>query len=291
MSHKLEIKKISLKYENQNTLTNVSTVLESGNIYGLIGRNGAGKTSLLSLIASYHLPTSGTIIYDGEALFEHAVHTKDIHFGYDRVYQDEIVEKANKYLESVHLHRPYFDKAYAAKLIKKFKIDLNKPLSKYSKGTVAAFHVMLGLANRTPVTIFDEVYLGLDAPTREMFYEELLEEHNRSERMFILSTHLVSEMEHLFDHVLILHEGQLIVDEDFETFTSRGVKLIGDENSVDELTSNKHILHTESLGRTKATTLYGGFTEEEWARAKAKDLEVSPTSLQHLFTHLTKEEA
>ncbi|MGM0865138.1 MAG: ATP-binding cassette domain-containing protein [Bacillota bacterium] len=291
MRNKLEIKNISLMLGKQHTVRNVTTVLESGKIYGLIGRNGAGKTSLLSMIASYRLPTSGTITYDGEELFEHPDHTKNIHFGYDRVYKDEVVEKANKYLKLVKLHRPHFDAGYADELVKKFKIDLNKPLSKYSKGMVAAFHIMLGLANRTPITIFDEVYLGLDAPTREMFYQELLEEHNRNDRMFILSTHLVSEMEHLFDHVLILNQGKLIVDEDFETFTRRGVKLIGDCNTVDEFTANKHILHEERLGGTKAITIYGEFTEEDWTRAISKDLEVGSISLQHLFTHLTKEEA
>ncbi|WP_077622399.1 ATP-binding cassette domain-containing protein [Sediminibacillus massiliensis] len=290
MAVKLEINNICLTFGKQHTLRNVTTVLESGKIYGLIGRNGAGKTSLLSLIASYRLPTLGMITYDGENLFEHPKHTKDIHFGYDRVFKDEVVEKANNYLKSVKLHRPHFDEEYADELIKKFKIDLNKPLSKYSKGMTAAFHVMLGLANRSPITIFDEVYLGLDAPTREMFYQELLEEQERNQRMFILSTHLVSEMEHLFDHVLILDQGKLIVDEDFEAFTSRGVKVIGDLNTVNEFTANKHILHEENLGGTKAATIYGEFTEEEWTLAKSKDLEVEPISLQQLFIHFTKEE-
>ncbi|EQB37323.1 MULTISPECIES: ATP-binding cassette domain-containing protein [Virgibacillus] len=291
MTHKLELKNISLTYGKQQSLNDVTTVLESGKIYGLIGRNGAGKTSLLSLVASYRLPTLGTITFDGNELFEHPNHMKNIHFGYDRVYKDEAIENANKYLESVKLHRPHFDETYADQLISKFKIDVNKPLSKFSKGMVAAFHIMLGLANRTPVTIFDEVYLGLDAPTREMFYQELLKEHERNDRMFILSTHLVSEMEHLFDHILILHHGKLVADEDFETFTNRGVKLIGANEIVDEFTANKHILHEEKLGGTKATTIYGEFKEEDWRRAKLKDLEVSPISLQHLFTYLTKEEA
>ncbi|MCA0970864.1 ABC transporter ATP-binding protein [Halobacillus litoralis] len=291
MENKIEIQNVSLKYGKKQSLENISTVLEPGKMYGLIGRNGAGKTSLLSLIASYKTPTSGTITYDGEELFEHPRYRKRVHFGYDRVYKDEVIEKASKYYKAVNKHRPYFDKTYAEELIKKFNIDLNQSLSKYSSGMVSAFHVMLGLANRTPVTIFDEVYLGLDAPSREMFYEELLKEHERSDRTFILSTHLVSEMEHLFDHVLLIDRGKLIVDEDYETFTSRGMKVIGDHEAVDAFTADKKVLHVETLGGTKAATIYGELSEKEWAAAQSKDLELDPISLQQLFTYLTKEEA
>lgn len=81
-------------------------------------------------------------------------------------------------------------------------------MSELSKGMRSALQVVLGLASRAPITIFDEVYTGMDAPTRKKFYNEVLNEQAEHPRMFILSTHLVSEMDYLFDEIVMIHQGK-----------------------------------------------------------------------------------
>ena len=87
----------------------------------------------------------------------------------------------------------------------------------------SAFNVCIGLASRSPVTILDEVYLGMDAPSREIFTGSAGRPGAPSP--YILSTHLVSEMDYLFEEVIIIHKGQFVLQDDYESLTSRGVSV------------------------------------------------------------------
>src|SRR5690606_17538054 len=198
MAAKIEMKNVTLKFGKFEALKDISLALEVGKIHGLIGRNGAGKTSLLSLLAAFREPTTGQIEIDGEPVFENPEKMQQISFIYEKDYADEY-EKIPALLEFPERYRPNYDKDYANHLLKRFKLPLDKPAHKLSKGMQSALNVVIGLASRTPVTIFDEAYLGMDAPARQIFYEEILADQAEYPRTFILSTHLVSEMDYLFD--------------------------------------------------------------------------------------------
>lgn len=153
----------------------------------------------------------------------------------------------------------------------------------------AAVNVILGLAARAPITIFDEVYLGMDAPSREIFYEELLQEQERHPRIFILSTHLVSEMEYLFDEVIIIKNGKLLLQEEYDSLVAKGATITGNETQVDTFVMSKEQLNEKRLGKTKSVMIYGELEEKDIQVANNLGLDVSPISLHELFVHLTKE--
>ncbi|HBN82904.1 MAG TPA: ABC transporter, partial [Clostridiales bacterium] len=192
MNFDVVVNNLTLKYQDFEALANLSFTIETGKIYGLIGRNGAGKTSLLSLLASFREPSSGTIKIAGESPFENPDIMQNVAFIFEKDYKEE-TEKVKGMLELVERYRPNYDPEYAMHLIKRFKLPLDKQVKQLSKGMQSAMNVTMGLASRTPITIFDEAYLGMDAPTREIFYQELLEDQSNHPRTFILSTHLVSE--------------------------------------------------------------------------------------------------
>src|SRR5690606_18220038 len=129
--------------------------------------------------------------------------------------------------------------------------------AKLSKGKQSAFNVVVGLASRAPITIFDEVYLGMDAPSRDLFYKELLKDQEKHPRIIIMSTHLVSEMEYLFDEVIIIDQGKLLLQGTYDEVVSRGVTVIGHRDNVNEFTKNKHVINEEQLGDTKSATIFG----------------------------------
>ena len=185
--------------------------------------------------------------------------------------------------------RQTFDLQYAEELVKLFRLPTDKPLKKLSTGMQSAFNVTLGLANRTPITIFDEAYQGMDAPTREIFYNEILEEQARNPRIFILSTHLVSEMEYLFDDVLMIHKGKLIVHEDIESLLQKGFSVTGSTNDVDQAVDGLHVLSEQQLGGTKSVMVYGQLSPEKEDEIKQNGLEIGNVSLHDLFIQLTKE--
>lgn len=283
-----KLSNVTLKFRKSEALKDISLTFDPGKIYGLIGRNGAGKTVLLSLLAAFREPTTGQVEIDGEPVFENADKMQQVSFIYTKNYEEEY-ENIPLILKFSERYRPNYDKDYAYRLLKRFKLPLDKPINKLSKGMQAALNVVIGLASRTPLTIFDEVYLGMDAPTRVIFYEELLADHIKHPRTFILSTHLVSEMDYLFDHVVIIHEGRLLLDNDYESISARGVSITGAADRVDAFVSGRKILNEQKLGGTKSIMTYGALSEEDRLSAQDQGLEVGPVSLQDLFIHLTEE--
>lgn len=289
MNLDVNLKNLSLKYGDFTALQDISFSLSPQKIYGLIGRNGAGKTSLLALLASFRAPTSGTISIGGEDPFENAKIMRQVSFAYNREYTDD--DKPGKaYLEMSQRYRPNFDMDYARELAKRFGLPLDKRVKKLSRGMQSALDATLGLANRAPVSIFDEVYLSMDPPSRKIFYQEIIEDQDRFPRLMILSTHLVSEMEYLFDHVLILDQGRLVIDEDFETVINRGAAVTGPSAEVDAFVKDKKQLSSKQLGPTKSVMIYESISEAQRVEAQKRDLEIGPVSLQELFIHLTEKE-
>lgn len=292
MTTRIEVKNVSFNYGKVNALDNLSFELEDGKIYGLIGRNGAGKTSLLSLLASYRQPTEGSIELNGEAVFENQEAMQNIQFIYDKDYSEESTS-VGEWIEGMGSFRSNYDHDYANYLIEKFNLPKDKPVYDLSKGMVSALNVTVGLATRTAVTIFDEAYLGMDAPNRELFYEELLKDQERHPRILIFSTHLVSEADYLFDHVIIIHKGAILINESYEKLSEKGFSITGSTEAVEEFIDNfkdMEQLNRKSLGKTTSIMLYGQIGEAEQQQARTYGLDIGPVSLQDLFIHLTKEE-
>lgn len=288
MAASVQLNHVTLKFKKFEALKDVSLTLEAGKIHGLIGRNGAGKTSLLSLIAAFREPTAGEVFVDGSPVFENPEKMEQVAFVYDKDYKEE-TEKVKKLIALASHYRPHFDMDYAEYLIKRFKLPVNKPLNKLSKGMQSALNVVIGLASRAPVTIFDEAYLGMDAPAREIFYKEILKDQEEHTRTFILSTHLVSEMDYLFDHVVIIDQGKLLLNEPYETVSSHGASITGSAEQVDVFTSGMKRLNEQQLGGTKSVMVYGVLDDAKRQEAHSMGLEIGPVSLQDLFIHLTEE--
>jgi len=299
-AYRLEVKNLSLIYKNLlptkedfGALTDVSVTFEAGRIYGLIGRNGAGKTSLLSVLASFRKASQGTIKLNDENLFDNGELMQHVQFVYQKEFNSESGElypKARKYIKRETLYRPDFDQKYADELIQKFKLPTNKRPNKLSKGMQSILSVIIGLASRTPITIFDEAYLGMDAWARDLFYKEILKERERHPRTFILSSHLIAEMEYLFDEVIIIHKGHLTNVGTYDEIVSKGQTITGATATVDEFVKDKKTLNTETLGGVKKVTIFGNLTDQERRLATEMDLEIATISLQDLFIHLTKDE-
>lgn len=286
-AHHISLNNVSFRYDrNSAALINVSLELPHPRIYGLIGRNGAGKSTLLSLLASYTEPDEGRLTIDGEEPFENARVMPQVVFAHQTDYSSE-TEKVKELMVSAARYRPFFDLAYAEQLAKKFKLPLDMNPSKLSTGKQSAFNAVLALAARAPVTIFDETYVGMDAPAREIFYQEVLEDYQRHPRTIILSTHLVSEMDYLFEEVVIIHQGEVLLHEPIDQLLERGASITGPAEIVDEFARTLRKLSSQKLGGTKSVTVYGELSEEQLQRAKSGGLEIGHVSLQDLFIHLT----
>ena len=102
---------------------------------------------------------------------------------------------------------PAWDADLAAQLIADFELPPKRAIKKLSRGMTSAVGIVLGLASRAPVTLFDEPYLGLDAVARQLFYDRLLADYAEHPRTIVLSTHLIEEISDLLEHVLLIDRG------------------------------------------------------------------------------------
>lgn len=284
---RLEARGLTQRFGDVVAVDDVSFALEDEGIYGLLGRNASGKTTLLSLLAGFRQPTAGEALLDGEPIFDNARATRRICLireGGDTVEDGDRVRDGFEFASEM---RPRWDGEYARALLERFQVSDGKKVGELSRGQRAAFACTLGLASRAPVTMFDEAYLGLDAPSRYVFYDELLRDFMDHPRIMVVSTHLIEEVSRLFSEVLILDRGRLLLQDDADAFRSRGVTVTGPAAAVDRLVEGLTVLNEKQLGPTKSVVLYGRLSVEHEEQARRDGLELGPLPLQDLFVHLT----
>jgi ABC-2 type transport system ATP-binding protein len=206
----------ALRYKRGLALDDVSFTLKEPGICGVFGRNGAGKTSLFSLLAAYRRPTSGAVRVFGENPYENPSVTPKVAFIADRDESNNSFT-VRETLRLAATFRPNWDEGYAQKLVKRFDLPLKKAMSDISRGQRAGVRAVVGLAARCELTIYDEAYLGMDAALRKMFVCEILDDFTQNPRTILFSTHYIDEMSKLFDDVLILDKGKIAVFENCET--------------------------------------------------------------------------
>jgi ABC-2 type transport system ATP-binding protein len=275
----IELRDLTVRYGETVAVDNLTLSLPTGKIYGLLGRNGSGKTSLLSVLASYRKPSAGSVTVDGADPFENAGIMRQTTFVRDTldvVQQDRIA----RVLDFHARLRAGWDTDYAARLLETFELDPRKRVSSLSRGQRSSLGVVLGLAARSPLTILDEVYLGMDAVARVAFYRELLADYLERPRTIILSTHLIEEVADLFERVVIIDRGRLVLHEEADELRGRGVTVTGPADAVEAFVAGRTVLSEQSLGGVRAATLYV-------RRAEAAGLTLGPVGIQDLFVHLT----
>ncbi len=135
--------------------------------------------------------------------------------------------------------------------------------------------------------MFDEVHLGMDAPTRDAFYKELLAEYMDRPHTVILSTHLIDEVANYLEGVVIVDKGRILRHDDVEAFQGTGATLTGPADAVDAVTAGLEVLTEQRLGGTKSATVAERLDAERRERAAAAGIEIGPVGLQDLFIHLT----
>ncbi|WP_127497366.1 ABC transporter ATP-binding protein [Actinoplanes solisilvae] len=284
----IEMRGVTVRYGATVAVDSVDLSLPDNKIYGLLGRNGSGKTSLLSALASYRRPASGTVLVDGEPAFENPRVMRQTSFIRDTLDLNDS-DRVSAILDIAARLRPTWDAAYAAKLVEVFELDARKRVSALSRGQRSMLGVILGLASRTRLTILDESYLGMDAVARTLFYRELLADYLAHPRTIVLSTHLIGEVAELFERVIIMDRGRILLQDETDALRGRGVTVTGPVEAVAAFAAGHPVLGEQTLGATRAVTLDGRFGPDEIARGESAGLTFGPLGIQDLFVHLTSQ--
>ena len=280
----IEFHSINKTFGKTRALDGVTLTLEEGRIYGLLGNNGAGKSTLLSSLTDRQRPDSGQVFIDGMPVKDNDEALGRIFMvGEQNYFSDEM--KIKHAFQAAELFYPNFDKAYAEELAKQFGLPLKKKIVGLSTGYSSIFRLILGLSVNTPYVAFDEPVLGLDAQNRDLFYRLLVEKYAEGNTTFIISTHLIAEVENLIEHTVILREGKILRDAPTDHLTESAYSISGPAGLVDDYTADKTVLTSHSLGGLKTVSIQG--TPEG---KLPLGLESSRMSLQDYFISLQEAE-
>lgn len=280
----IELKHVSKSFGGVHALSDVSLSFGGGKIYGLLGSNGAGKTTMLNIITNRLYADSGEVLIDGEcAPGRDKALSKVYMMAEQNLFPESMKVKAALKITADFL--PSFDLELAMELAKKFGLPMNKKVKALSTGYSSIIRIILALSAGTPYVIFDEPVLGLDAQHRDMFYRLLMEHCGGGEQTVIISTHLIQEAAPLIEHAVIIKDGKILRNAPAEELKGAAHTVTGPAGLVDGYIAGHRVLNTTSIGGLKTVCVEG----EPDARVPA-GLEVSPMGLQDYFISLMNEE-
>ena len=285
MDKLLKAEGIYKSYKDKSVLMGLDLCIEPGKIYGLIGRNGVGKTTLLGILTAQNTMDSGSVTYGGEPVWENRKALDDLCFSRElssTSYSGQNTYKVEWYLKAARDFYPHWDEEYAQKLMGLFSLDQKKKINALSKGQMSMVTIVIALASRAPITILDEPVAGLDVVMREKFYSLLLDDHMETGRTFVVSTHIIDEAAGVFEEVIIMDEGKIIEKAPTEELISQFAYISGHEAQVDKAVRGLQVLSTHSMGRHMTASVRG--ITPEWQTDA--DVDVSPMNLQKVFVAL-----
>ncbi len=216
----LNIENLQFSYPKSTALFDeLSINLEKGNIYGLLGRNGAGKTSLLKLVCGLLFPQQGTIMMNGLLVGDrHPQFLNDVYIIPEEFSLPEF--KPSEYINRFAVFYPKFDETLMTSLLVEMEVDYTKRLDKMSFGQKKKFMIAFAIATKVSLLVMDEPTNGLDIPSKSKF-RRIIASAIDEDRCFLISTHQVRDLESLIDPVLIIDHGKILVNETLERLASR----------------------------------------------------------------------
>jgi ABC-2 type transport system ATP-binding protein len=290
MTHVIEVNGLTKRYRDTVAVDDVSFTIEKDTIYGLLGRNGAGKTTVMSILTAQNFATRGDVRVFGANPYENSTVLSRMCFVREsQKYPDDA--KPGHAFRTARLFFPNWDEELAQRLIEEFQLPMKRRIKKLSRGQLSAVGVIIGLASRAEITFFDEPYLGLDAVARQIFYDRLLEDYSEHPRTVILSSHLIDEVSNLIERVLVIDRGRIVMDESTDAVRDRAANIVGDSAAVEAFIRGREVIHRESLGRVSSVTVLGALTADDRVRLTEAGLDVAPVSLQQLIVRTTQHAA
>ncbi|HOP71939.1 MAG TPA: ABC transporter ATP-binding protein [Thermoclostridium caenicola] len=219
----LECKGLTKSYGGKKALSDVNLTIERGRIVGLLGPNGSGKTTLIKLANALLTPTSGEIRIAG---MKPGTGTKKIvSYLPERNYLNDWM----RVHDIIGLFRDFYgdfrpDKAYD--MLKRLNINPNDKLKTMSKGTKEKVQLILVMSRESELYLLDEPIGGVDPAARDYILETIISNYN-PEATIIISTHLISDVEKILDHVIFIREGQVVLSSSVDEIREQGKSVDG----------------------------------------------------------------
>jgi ABC-2 type transport system ATP-binding protein len=225
MNDVLSVSGYSKSYDGRNVLDNISFVVPAGRIVGLLGPNGSGKTTIIKSVAGVMSGYTGTILVDGGPI---GVHSKNV---VSYLPDKSCLSAWMRVCDAVDVFNDFysdFDKNKANELLGRLGIDIRAKVTRLSKGEYEKVQLVIVMSRAAKLYLLDEPLGGVDPASRDVIIDTILTNYSENSSV-LLSTHLISDVERVFDSVVILKDRQILICDDVDAIREKYQK------SVDEL--------------------------------------------------------
>ena len=283
----IECVNIGKIFQRNQALNNFSAFIEENKITGLIGRNGAGKTTLLKIIAGYLKPTSGEVKVFGHNPFNNLQVSANLIFIDEHMTFPESWH-LEEIFDSIGLFYPNWNKELALRLLAYFSISPKQTHNSLSKGMRSTFHAIIGLAARSPLTIFDQPTTGMDAAVRKDFYRALLKDYVEHPRTILLSSHLLNEIENILEDILLIKNGTKCLHLPVTELKNYALGLRGKADALNQFLNGKEEFYRENFAPEQSfVVVKNDFSEAELRELKKAGISTAAVPTEDVCVYLT----
>jgi ABC-2 type transport system ATP-binding protein len=287
MTPAISVAGLSRRYRGQLALDSVSLDIELGSITGLLGRNGAGKTTLMRILAGHEFASAGSVAVLGASPVKNEQVLRQMVFvredqgypGYGMPFRvRHALEAASSFYQS-------WDAELAATLVADFGLPPGRAVRNLSRGMRSALGIVIGLAARADVTLFDEPYAGLDPVARQLFYDRLLADYAEHPRTVLLSTHLIDEAAGLLERVVVIDRGRIVLDGLTDDLRGSATSVSGPAIAVEEFVAERTVWNRRRIASLETAVVVGALDDTDRVRALTLHLSLEPLTLQQVVVH------
>lgn len=279
---------VTKHFEQFTALDHVTCNIEDGCIYGMVGSNGAGKSTFLRVLTGVYKANEGIVFYDGKNVYENPEVKEQIVYVADELYflAGSNMNKMAKLYASVY---DRFDMERFRHLTDVFKLDSKKNIASFSKGMKRQAAIILALSTKAKYMFFDETFDGLDPVMRNLVKKLICSDVAEYNTTAIITSHSLRELEDICDHLALLHKGGMVLDSDvLDLKTARFKVQIAFKESFDETKFSQLQMTRYRQSGSVATMIVNGDREQTAKVLQEMNpviLDILPLTLEEVFTY------
>ena len=288
----IETSGLTKRFDDITAVDHIDAKIKEGSVFGLIGTNGAGKSTFLRMVSGILKPDEGTVLIDGENVYENPkVKSKFFYISDDQYFfANGTPVELMKFYKTIY---PAFDEPRFFHLLQSFDLDKKRKISTFSKGMKKQLSIIYGICAGTDYIFCDETFDGLDPVMRQAVKSLFASDMAERNLTPIIASHNLRELEDICDHVGLLHKGGILLSKDLDDMKLNIHKIqcvLSGRQQEKELEKELQVLKVQHQGSLLMITARGT-RSEIMEKIQAKNplfMEVLPLTLEEIFISETE---
>ena len=288
----IEVKNLSKSFDSIKAIDHINAKIEDGHVFGLIGTNGAGKSTFMRMLSGVLKPEEGEILVDGEPVYDNPAVKEKIYYSSD----DQYYFRSGTPVDMLKLYQtcyPSFDGAKWKSLMEKFGLDEKRKVNTFSKGMKKQLSVICGICANTKYLLCDETFDGLDPVMRQAVKALFVKEMDERGLTPVIASHNLRELEDICEYVGLLHRGGILLEKDIDDMKLNIHKLqcvIREDEMLQKIRSGLEVVTIDNRGSLYTVTVRGDKEKilEFMEQLNPVFYELLPLSLEEIFISETE---